>query len=510
MFPSDSNFETEVTFEKVANPISDEEPFNILLLGDWSGGNFNDSSPSDLFKSPLIEIDRDNFDEVLRKFQIKIDLDFKDETDNSIAIDIKEFDDFHPDNIFQQLPCFSHLHDIRRRLLNPDTFNGAAIEVRSWFDSPVDDNNDQQDSGISSEIPIDSDNLLDQILSRNSKSENFVPTSQTVVESELSVLIGKFVKPFLIQTDENEQSKLLEIVDDVTGDLMREILHHSRFQAIESAWRGLHFLVRRIETNYQLKLFLFDIGKEQLSSHLSSFDNLSDSEFYNLIVGSNIQNSGENGWSVICANFEFNVDVQDVASLMRIAKICSTAYAPFISYLTPKSLEKYSSNQESFDFEFDEAEAILWDTLRSIPESSYLGFALQRFIARLPYCDYTDPLETFSFDELKNFTNESKCVWTNPIFSCAFLLARNFSLHGWEMSRKFLFQIDDLPFYTFEENGETHVQYSLEFALNQKECINFMDLGFMTFISFQNSDFVRLVRFQSISNSSPTLNGRWL
>ncbi len=509
MFPSDNNFETEVTLERTANPIADEEPFKILLLGDWSGRNFINSSSSNWFELRPIEIDRDNFEDVLGKFQIKLDLDLKNDTDSSITIDIKEFDDFHPDNIFQQLPYFSYLRDIRRRLLNPDTFNNAAREVRSWLDSPIDEINDQKDCVKSSEVPIDSDNLLDQILSQTSENENSSPRPQITVKSELNVLIGKLIKPFLVQTDEKEQSNLLKIVDDVTGDLMHQIIHHPRFQAIESAWRGLYFLVRRTETNSDLKIFLYDIGKEQLSNHLKSFDNLADSEFYNLITGKNVQNFDEHNWSLICGNFEFTTNVQDVAALMRLAKISSVANAPFISCLTFKTFNNFLLNQESSDFLLDEVEAKLWDTLRSIPETSYLGFALPRFLARLPFSDDTDPLETFSFDELKFFNTESKYVWTNPVFGCAFLLAQSFSLFGWEINNNFQLQIDDLPFHNYTENGETYIQNSLELTLNQKECISFMDLGFMTFISFQNSDFIRLTRFQSISKASPFLNGKW-
>lgn len=502
MFPADNNFEAEVTLERNATPIADEEPFKILLIGDWSGRNFSASSPSDSFDSPLIEIDRDNFEEVLRKFQIKLNLDLKNDVDSSVTIDIKEFDDFHPDNIFQQLPYFSHLRDIRHRLLNPETFNSAAREVRSWLDSSIVEKNEQKDSVQPSQVPVDSDNLLDQILSQTSNSE-ISPKPQTTVKSELNSLIGKLVKPFLVQTDEEEQSKLLGIVDEVTSDLMREILHHPRFQAMESAWRGLYFLVRRTETNSALKLFISDTGKDNLSNHLKSVENLSNSEFYNFVNGNN--------WSVICGNFEFNIDVNDAAFLMRLAKICGDANAPFISYIKPKSFDNslLESDDTKFDLSFDEVETKLWDSLRSIPDSSYLGFALPRFLARLPFGENTEPLETFSFDELNNSRTANKYIWTNPVFGCAFLLAQSFSLNGWEMEGNFQQQIDDLPFHTYQENGETHIKNSLEFTINQNECICLMDSGFMTFITFQSSDLVRLTRFQSISNISPSLSGKW-
>ena len=507
MFPSDNNFETEVTLEKYATPVADEEPFKILLLGDWSGKNLSVSS-TETVENQVIEIDRDNFEDVLGSFHIKLKLDLNNDLNSLISIQIKEFDDFHPDNIFQQLPYFSHLRDLRRRLSKPDTYNNAAAEVRSWFDSPIEEKTDRIDSVKSSGDPIDSSNLLDQIL--NQPTNDKVSThSQTNVKSELSVLIGKLVKPFLVGTDEEEQSKLVGIVDDVTGDLMREILHHPLFQEIESAWRGLYFLVKRIETNSQLKLFLYDVGKENLSNHLKSYDDLSKSEFYNLIIGNNSQKSATNNWSLICGNFEFNIDVDNVAFLIRLAKISSSANAPFISYLKPKSFDN-SISDDSFSYlSFDEAESKLWESLRNIPESSHLGFAVPRFLARMPYGENSDPLETFLFDELDNSYSDDKFLWLNPIFGCALLLAESFSFNGWEMAENFQLQIDNLPYYSYQENDNSFVLNSLEYSFNQKECISLIDSGFMTFISFQNSDYIRLTRFQSISKIVPSLNGKW-
>ena len=186
MFPSDNNFETHVDFEKNSNPIANEKPFKILFLGDWSGRTFSEKSTSPSLNSDPIEIDRDNFEEVLEKFQIKLNLDLKNDPNNSVSIDIKNFDDFHPDTIFQQLPYFSHLRDIRRRLLNPDTFNNAANEVRSWLGHHIEENKDKKDLPQDSHVPIDSENLLDLILSENSDLENSTKIHKTP-KSDLNI-----------------------------------------------------------------------------------------------------------------------------------------------------------------------------------------------------------------------------------------------------------------------------------------------------------------------------------
>lgn len=220
------------------------------------------------------------------------------------------------------------------------------------------------------------------------------------------------------------QNDLLAAVDELTGNLMRKILHHPRFQALESAWRGLYFLVKRIETNSELKNFICDIGKENLSNHLKSFNNLTDSEFFDFAAGNNLQSFDDNNWSVICGNYEFTFDIDDIAFLIRLAKISSVADAPFISYLIAKTLYNHSLVDVAFDFALNDVETNLWDLLRSIPESSFLGFALPRFLDRLPFNENIQPIETFFFDELMNSQTGNNYIWTYLFFSLLFYLLK--------------------------------------------------------------------------------------
>ena len=95
----------------------------------------------------------------------------------------------------------------------------------------------------------------------------------------------------------------------------------------------------------------------------------------------------------------------------------------------------------------------------------------------------------------------------NPVFCCAYLLAQSYQLNGWEMSNNLQTQIYDLPFYTSQIDGETILTPSLEYIFNQNECMNIMELGIIPFITFQNTDLIRLTGFQSISNDSRSLKG---
>ena len=126
MFPSNTDFESEFTFENAAVPLPDEPPFHILVLGDWSGN----SSRKGLNERQPILIDRDNFDDVLKKLNIGLDLVLSGDENSILRLQFAELDDFHPDNLFRNVALFNDLRDVRRRLANSDTFDSAAVEVR--------------------------------------------------------------------------------------------------------------------------------------------------------------------------------------------------------------------------------------------------------------------------------------------------------------------------------------------------------------------------------------------
>ena len=122
MFPQDEGLESTFTLESEKGGVVEEPPFRVLMLGNWSG----DGEKRGLHDRKPIEIDRDNFDETMVRLGVRVELE-------GLSLDFKQLDDFHPDEIFRQVPMFSDLRDLRRRLKSDSSFNEAAREVRGWI-----------------------------------------------------------------------------------------------------------------------------------------------------------------------------------------------------------------------------------------------------------------------------------------------------------------------------------------------------------------------------------------
>jgi len=506
MFPTDTDIETKITLETEAMPIDEESPFHILILGDWSG---RESRSSTALSLGPIEIDRDNFDDVLRKLNVGLNLKFQGSGETALSLNFTELDDFHPDKIFQQLPLFADLRGVRQRLVKADTFDEAAREVRSWL---VDDENSEgmqsKKEVISSELsqPVP-DDLLDQILGKTD-AESSTTKNKNVEQSELSAFIGKLVRPHIIQTDTAEQSRLLMIVDEVTSDLMRKILHHPQFQALESAWRGIYLLVRRIETDTFLKLFLFDISKDELAANLKSVNNLSDSDIYRTLFEKTVE-----PWAVVCGNYTFGLNVDDVSILIRLAKLGNAIDAPFISHIEPEmfGFKSFASASALDNWQIVEnsVEGKLWETLRAIPDSKYLGMALPRFLARLPYGKQTDPTENFYFEEFTSSQEHEQYLWANPIFICALLFAQSFHQFGWNLISNFRQDVDGLPLYLCKVDNEAKTKPCAEITMSESNYEKLLNHGLISLISFRDTDKVRLGGLQSLAYPPSGLSGRW-
>ena len=62
--------------------------------------------------------------------------------------------------------------------------------------------------------------------------------------------------------------EMIARIDKKLTAQMNEILHAPEFQQIESAWRGLNYLVFNSETDAQLKIRVMNVSKNELYRNL--------------------------------------------------------------------------------------------------------------------------------------------------------------------------------------------------------------------------------------------------
>ena len=470
-----------------ARPESDT-PFRILVLGDFSGRG-NRGEPAAARLRPYL-IDRDNFDQVMARIRPELELG---EHGRGIVLRFRELEDFHPDRIYERAAGFVKLQETRRKLGDPDTFAEAAATVKSWGGiraqaAPPDPARRPPQPASTTARPdvtaLSGGSLLDNILEATEAG----PAQPARKPDELRAFIERAVAPHLTPRQDPQLPELVAQVDAAAARLMRAILHHRDFQALEAAWRALFFLARELETGPQLKLYVLDLPKADLAGALS--------ELRRILVDEAVATPGADPWSLMAGNFSFAQTASDVNLLGELARIMWAAGAPFLA-------EADLSEADSADT------ARRWNALRHLPEASWIGLALPRFLLRLPYGEKTEAVESFAFEEMPGAPVHQKYLWGNPAFACTYLLGQAFASYGWDLRPGAHQEIRGLPLHVYEADGEQQLKPCAEMLMTERDADWILERGFMPLVSIKNQDVVRVVRFQSIAEPLARLSGPW-
>lgn len=486
---------------------AEDGAFRILVLGDFSGRR-NRGVLEPLGRRRPIRVDRDELDAVLSKLEARLLMPVAGTVGRPIPAEFHSLEDFHPDSIFERVKAFSGLRQLRENLFDPAAFETAAKEIRGWGRPKVEP--DPEESPEASESASDAEDVAGELLAAHASRP---PAAGFPGSKEWDRYLVGLVEPHLAARDDSDQTALVARADESIGVWMREVLHGEDFQALEAAWRGLAFLLRRSETDSELQVFLLDVSKGELSADLRSAEDLRATAIHRLLVEEAVETPGGEPWALFAGNYTFEATVEDAALLARLGKIAKAANAPFLAAASPRLLgcESLAETPDPKNWNLEEGSGAseIWEAVRGLPESSFLGLALPRFLLRLPYGRETDPTEMFSFEELSFGAPHEGYLWGNPVFLCAYLIGRSFSENGWKLRPGEFRDVDGLPLHVFEEEGESNIKPCAEALLTERAADRILETGLMPILSVRGRDTVRLVRFQSISSPVGALLGPW-
>jgi len=503
-----------------------ETPFRIAILGDFSGRanrGLRESGDALASRRPLM-IDRDNFDSVLAKIAPQLELASGGDDGFGISLRFADLDDFHPAKLFERVPIFQKLREMRQKLSDPATFSKTAAELGlvSSVGAPGPAPQAQATSpggpGHAPEPQVRSEDI-ESVVSGSLLSEMVEATEGRAEKDaprrpdEWATLVNKIVAPHLVARADPRQAELVALIDKATSAQMAALLHAPDFQALEAAWRAVFLLVRNVETDSRLKLFLIDISKQELAADLLAAEDLISTGMYKLLVEKTVVTPGAEPWAVIAGNLTLGPGLEDIKLLARMANVAASAGAPFVAGASPALLGCYSvsglPDPRQWKNQIPGESAALWQSLRRSPEARWVGLALPRFLLRLPYGKDTEAVELFQFEEMADPSAHEDYLWGNAAFACALLLAQSFTEQGWELRPGSISEIGGLPLYVYAVEGEPRTLPCAEVSLTQTAAEKMMENGFMPLASLKDQPTVRLVRLQSIADPLSSLAGRW-
>ena len=476
-------------------------PHRILLLGDFSGRGSRQEQPNRTEPPSIVSVDLDNLDQVLARLRPTLSVSLLEAERLTATIEIRSLDDFHPDTLFQKLETLDSLRTARQRLLDGASdavVSGESVERPSTATPAPPGEPAETESSPQSE---DDAATVERLLGRRPAAVSQPSGRQKV--PDLTAWLKQVVDPHVVPAADPRREELLKTCDQAATLALRSILHQPAFQALESLWRSVDWIVRESDTGGRVEFDLLDVSRAELATDFRETADWRESRLYRRLTGEG------RSWSLLVGDFAFGTGPDDVLLLASLGGLAAELGAPWLSAAKLDVCGCRSVDELTEPQRWPPVAAACeasWQKLRKSDMARWLGLALPRVLLRLPYGAATDPIDQFPFEEMTTPDNHDELLWGNPAFACVHLIARAIA-EGRSIDDAGP-DLDDLPAYTFQNEEGPQLKACSEVYLSDRAAEAVLARGVMPLVSHRNRNAVRLLRWQSLAEPPCSLDIR--
>lgn len=335
-------------------------------------------------------------------------------------------------------------------------------------------------------------------------------TAKSAVETAVKTLAQQALANTALISDDvvHSISAMVAEIDKKLSEQVNEIIHHEEYQQLESAWRGLHYLVNNTETDEMLKIRVLNISKKDLGKTLRKFKGAAwdQSPLFKKLYEEEFGQFGGQPYGCLVGDYHFNQTPPDVELLGEMAKIAAAAHAPFITGADASLMQFESwqelSNPRDLTKVMSTPEYAGWNALRESEDSKYLGLAMPRFLGRQPYGANSNPVEEFAFEEDVGKAESDKFGWVNAAYGMAVNINRSFKEYGWCSRIRGVESggaVENLPTHTFPtDDGGVDMKCPTEIGISDRREAELAKNGLMPLIHRKNTNMAAFIGAQSL------------
>lgn len=454
-------------------------PFRVLLVSDLVP---HAAEPADWSsQSYVYRIDKNNFAAFLKEMTPRLEVEVpstvlnttRDASQNAprrleVTLEFEDIDAFHPVRMARQIPVLDQLLDVRKlvqsveeRVIDLDAFrkrlNTIGIDV-DWSEDMYRMLAGSDEAAKRSEAPPSSEKRstpspeekgasLDRLLGMIDAGESGDATDPTGAngpnQTEPHARNGDVRSPFVDAlmdavsgqdkrggAESSAARQLIAALEATLAEQMEHVLDHPQVRALESAWRGLKFLVDRLNFRENIQLVVLPVGKKDLHEALH----------YQVILPEHSDERREPPLSLIVLDLDFGRGHRDMVQLTDLAKtgeslqtpLVTGVHADFFGVNKISGLAKLPALRPHLKRE----EYAEWTALRREEASQFLALTLPSFLLRSPYGP-DHPVEAFD-------VVENDGLWGNGALAVGVAAADSFADTGWP-SHLTDYPIENLP-----------------------------------------------------------------
>jgi len=344
------------------------------------------------------------------------------------------------------------------------------------------------------EASAEEGSLLDQIMQQTNMNAD--DDAYNVAAQGVQAFIGELLK----SGNKNERVRK-QLVDEMIAELdqkisqqLDEVLHNEQFQALESAWRGLKFVVDRTDFRENIKLELLNVSKEDLAMDFEDASDITESGLYKQCYTAEYGQHGGRPYAAIIANYDFDHSAPDMSLLQSAASVATMSHAPFIAAASPEffgieDIQKLP-NLNDISAVFEGPQYAKWRSFRESEDARSVGLTMPRFLLRLPYSERDNPVKVFNYNETVA-QDHNRYLWGNTAFAFATRLTESFAKYRWcpnIIGPQSGGALEDLPMHQYEAMGQIETKIPTEVLVSDRREFELAEAGFIPLTYRKGSD----------------------
>jgi len=410
--------------------------FKVLALGQFTSQE-RETTPHEPMR-----VDPDHPDQIMEELGPSLSISLPPDLCqwDRLIFRFKRFGDFHPDRLLENHPSLKNLLEARRFIEEAKTRGIPEAEVygrlKKWPDLPV-------------EIRFEGTKPKEKV---SSPLDHILKMVATSGEDSVSPPEGQ---PFATQ------------INLLLQQVLRHLFSDPSFRTLESAYQGLHHLMRQRGVNGETSFEIVPVSLDTLEEALNHLM---------LLLVDDLP-------SLILIDLPFDSSPRSLELLEKVALFSETLLVPSLCWITPKFfyLDRWEDigRLPFLPHYLEEPAFAKWRRLKGSSAAKWVTITCNRFLTRYPYGPDHQP-KWVRFDELEK-------PWVSPVWGAGSLILQSFlktgwptGFTGWETIR-----LNDLALHTIE--GGRSIPTETNFSDERIE--QFIRGGITPLISPLNKDF---------------------
>lgn len=540
-----------------------ELPFCVGVIADLRGSEAKQTYTR-LRDRLFIEIDRDNFNDVMKNMKPRLICSLHNHVGTkhkNFAFDMtfESLDDFEPLHIVTKNPLLqlmyakrTHLKDIQTKtdsndmledmfahLLHDEAQQKSLIKDIHTFVRHIKKNlgllkKEDDEKVEATQLPPDALTILNahpildlHTMKATPAVDRFIDEGRLVwdvMQKQYAVsVLWSFLDTYK-KTPELHSAGLqgflalsIQSLDCRLHAQLNTILHCPEFQKLEGSWRGLYHLVDRTRTSSSLKLRVLHATQRELIDDFQNASEFDQSALFKKVYEEEYGTFGGTPYSCLVGDYTFGRHPEDLELLQHFSKVAAAAHAPFLSACDPALFDMTSFDQINLPRDlskiFESEELTKWESFRNSEDARYTCMTLPRTLIRMPYGHRgrtADGLAAFEEDIFGEDQKQYFC-WTNTAYILAERITHAFEKHGWTAAIRGVEGggvVNNLPTYTFKTTqGDVSLRCPTEIAITDRREKELSNLGFIPLSHCKGTDYAAFFSTQTcqkpLSYSTP-------